>query len=63
MSTSIEKEIITIPVKHPLAQMFCKHEYLLFKKPIDRKTNPYGFVALNDIELTMRVCVKCGKVI
>ena len=26
-----------IKIKHPLAQMFCKHKYETFKKPIDRK--------------------------
>ena len=58
MSESTDR---TVRIKHPLFRIFCKHEYRLFKKPIDRNTNPYGFVALHDIEPTIRVCVKCGK--
>ena len=61
MPTSDEIDTVTIKIKHPLTQMFCKHKYEVFRKPIDRKTNPYGFMALNDIEPTIRVCVKCGK--
>lgn len=48
-----------IKVKNPIAQHFCKHDYHHFETPIDPKTNPYGFVALNDNGIW--VCVKCGK--
>ena len=61
MPTSDEIDTVTIKIKHSLTQMFCKHKYEVFRKPIDRKTNPYGFMALNDIEPTIRICVKCGK--
>lgn len=49
-----------IKVKHPIFQMFCKHDYQLFEKPVDKKNNPFGFVSLNDDEGIL-VCVKCGK--
>ena len=49
-----------IKIKNPIAKLFCKHDYKPFKKPIDRKTNPYGFVSLNDDGI-IYACVKCGK--
>lgn len=49
-----------IKTKSKIKQLICKHEYREFEKPIDRKTNPYGFVALNGPE-TISVCIKCGK--
>ena len=61
MPTSDEIETVVINIKRPLAQLFCRHKYQRFRKPIDRETNPYGFVALNDIEPIIRVCIKCGK--
>lgn len=49
-------------VRHlKIKQLLCNHKYETFKRPIDRENNPYGFVALNDIEPTIQVCVKCGK--
>ena len=48
-----------IKIKHPIFQLFCKHDFRRFETPIDRKTNPYGFVALNDDGIF--VCIKCGK--
>ena len=48
-----------VRIKHPISQLFCKHEMREFEKPINRKTNPLGFVSLN--EVTIFVCVKCGK--
>lgn len=53
------REKVTIKIKHPLLQIFCRHKYGLFEKPIDWKTNPYGFRSLN--EETIQVCTKCGK--
>lgn len=50
-----------IPIKSKFKQMLCKHKYRAFEKPIDRKTNPYGFIPLNGPE-TVWVCVECGKV-
>jgi hypothetical protein len=48
-----------IKIKNPIAQLICKHDFQKFEKPIDRKSNPYGFRALNDDGIW--VCVKCGK--
>jgi len=48
-----------IKTKNRLSQLFCKHDYQKFKRPIDIRTNPNGFVALNDDGIL--VCTKCGK--
>lgn len=48
-----------IKTRNRISQLFCKHNYQKFEKPINRKTNPYGFVALNDDGIF--VCTKCGK--
>jgi hypothetical protein len=48
-----------IKIKGRIGQLFCKHTYQKFEKPINRKTNPYGFAALGDNGIF--VCVKCGK--
>ena len=50
---------VIIKIRHPIFQPFCKHDFQRFETPIDRKTNPYGFVALNDDGIF--VCIKCGK--
>lgn len=49
-----------VPNKSKFKRLFCSHEYREFEKPIDRKSNPYGFVSLNGPE-TIWVCVKCGR--
>ena len=49
-----------IKIKNPMAQLLCRHEYKHFETPIDRKTNPFGFVSLNN-DPGILVCVKCGK--
>ena len=48
-----------VRIKNPIVQLFCKHELREFERPIDRKTNPLGFVAL--CKDTIWVCTKCGK--
>lgn len=50
---------MNIPKKNKILQFFCKHNYEHFKTPIDPKTNPMAFVALNDDGIW--VCTKCGK--
>ena len=50
---------MNIKTKSRFMQLFCKHDAQYFEKPIDKKTNPYGFVSLNNTHI--RVCVKCGK--
>ena len=50
---------MNIKIKSRFMQLFCKHDAQYFEKPIDIKTNPYGFVSLNNTHI--RVCVKCGK--
>ena len=52
---------MNIKIKSKFMQLFCKHDYQCFEKPIDKKTNPYGFVSLNG-NGTIYVCVKCGRV-
>ena len=49
-----------IKIKSWFMQLFCKHDYQCFEKPIDIKTNPYGFVSLNNSHI--HVCVNCGRV-
>ena len=51
---------MNIKTKSRLMQLFCKHDYQCFEKPIDTKTNPYGFVSLEG-NSHIYVCVKCGK--
>lgn len=48
-----------IKTKNRISQLFCKHTYQRFEKLINWKTNPHGFVALNDDGIL--VCTKCGK--
>lgn len=50
-----------IKIKNIISQLFCFHSYKTFLKPIDRETNPYGFMPLSDENETIDVCVKCGK--
>ena len=50
---------LLVKIKPSILQLFCKHTYKRFKRPIDKKTNPYGFAALNDDGIL--VCTKCGK--
>jgi peptide methionine sulfoxide reductase MsrB len=47
--------------KNFIGKMFCKHDYRNFETPINRKTNPHGFVSLNDDDDGIWVCIKCGK--
>ena len=47
--------------KNLIGKMFCKHDYKNFETPINRKTNPHGFVSLNDDDDGIWVCIKCGK--
>ena len=49
-----------IKKKNFIEKMFCKHDYKNFETPINRKTNPMGFVSLNDDD-GIWVCIKCGK--
>jgi hypothetical protein len=54
-----EGKQMKVRIKNPILQLFCKHEPREFERPIDKKTNPYGFVPL--CEDTIWVCTKCGK--
>lgn len=49
-----------VKIKNPIAQLLCWHNYQHFETPIDKKTNPMGFVSLNE-DPGIWVCVKCGK--
>jgi len=49
-----------IKTKSKFMQLFCKHDYQCFEKPLDIKANPHGFVSLNG-NGNIDVCVKCGK--
>ena len=52
-------ESLNIKTKSKFMQLFCKHDYQCFEKPLDKKANSYGFVSLNNSYI--RVCLKCGK--
>ena len=56
----IRRISMNVKPKSRFMQLFCKHDYQCFQKPIDKKTNPYGFVSLNNVH--MYVCIKCGRV-
>jgi len=51
---------MNIKIKNRFMQLLCKHDYQWFFEPIDRKTNPCGFVSLNGNN-RIYVCVKCGR--